>query len=62
MDRMKRLAEAIGSLMADEFSGHIKINFSQGSIGRIEKAEEFEDVEVLAETDTNNDKNKGGLS
>lgn len=44
MDRMKRLTEAIRVLMEEEFSGYIKINFSQGSLGRIEKSEELEDA------------------
>ena len=51
MDRMTRLTQAIGMLMTEEFSGHIKINFSQGSIGRIEKSEEFEDVATICMED-----------
>ena len=47
MDRMKRLIEAIRILIAGEFSGYIKINFSQGSLGRIEKTEEFEDATIM---------------
>ncbi len=47
MDRMRRLAEAISMLMEEEFSGYIKINFSQGSLGRIEKAEELEDAATI---------------
>ena len=47
MDRMKRLIEAIRILIAGEFSGYIKINFSQGSLGRIEKSEEFEDATIM---------------
>ena len=47
MDRMKRLIEAIRILIAGEFSGYIKINFSQGSLGRIEKSEEFEDATII---------------
>ncbi len=43
MDRMKRLAETIRSLADGQFSGYIKINFSQGSIGRVEKFEEIEE-------------------
>ena len=43
MDRMKRLAETIRTLTDGQFSGYIKINFSQGSIGRVEKFEELED-------------------
>ncbi len=47
MDKMKRLSEAIRSLMEGEFSGYIKINFTQGSLGRIEKSEEFEEDSIL---------------
>jgi FKBP-type peptidyl-prolyl cis-trans isomerase 2 len=41
MDRMKSLSEAIRMLVEGEFSGYVKINFSQGSLGRVEKYEEF---------------------
>lgn len=44
MDRMQRLAETIRSLTDGRFSGYIKINFSQGSIGRVEKFEEIEEA------------------
>ena len=47
MDRMKRLIEAIRKLIEEEFSGYIKINFSQGSLGRVEKFEEFDDAMVI---------------
>ena len=47
MDRMKRLTEAIRTLIEGEFSGYLKINFSQGSLGRVEKSEEFEDAGVI---------------
>jgi len=47
MDRMKKLAEAISKLMDGQFSGYIKINFSQGSIGRVEKFEEFDDASII---------------
>lgn len=46
-DRMKRLIEAIRMLMEENFSGYIKINFSQGSLGRIEKSEEIMDSLLL---------------
>ena len=42
MDKMRRLGETIRTLMEDGFSGYIRINFTQGSLGRIEKSEEFE--------------------
>jgi hypothetical protein len=47
MDRTKRLIETLRTLMEGRFSGHIKINFSQGSIGRVEKSEEFEDASII---------------
>jgi len=48
MDKMKRLSETIRSLMEGEFSGYIKINFSQGSLGRIEKSEELDATNIVA--------------
>lgn len=47
MDRMQRLIEAFRTLIDAEFSGYIKINFSQGSLGRVEKSEEFEDATAI---------------
>ena len=47
MDKMKRLKEAMRMLMEGEFSGYIKINFSQGSLGRVEKYEELENAEIM---------------
>ena len=44
MDRMKSLSEVIRMLVEGEFSGYVKINFSQGSLGRVEKYEEFYDA------------------
>jgi hypothetical protein len=35
------LVEVIQELIEQEFTGHLKINFSQGGIGRIEKFEEI---------------------
>jgi hypothetical protein len=54
MDRMKSLSEAIRMLMEGEFSGYVKINFSQGSLGRVEKYEEFYDAasHITAEKDS----------
>ena len=43
-NRMSRLADlltVIQEMTEKEFTGHIKINFSQGGIGRIEKYEEI---------------------
>jgi hypothetical protein len=48
MDKMKRLSETMRSLMEGEFSGYIKINFSQGSLGRIEKSEELDATNIVA--------------
>jgi hypothetical protein len=47
MDRMKRLTEVIRALIEHEFTGHIKINFTQGSLGRIEKFEELDDAAIV---------------
>lgn len=41
MEKLEKLIEVLRSLIGDEFTGHIKINFSQGGIGRIEKFEEI---------------------
>ena len=40
-DKYARLVEVISDLIDNEFTGHLKINFSQGGIGRIEKFEEI---------------------
>ncbi|MGD0883683.1 MAG: hypothetical protein ABSA46_02195 [Thermodesulfovibrionales bacterium] len=58
MDRMKRLIETIRTLSEEDFNGHIKINFSQGSIGRVEKSEEFEDAASMPAAEKNNGKKK----
>jgi len=47
MDRMKQLIATLKTLIEGTFSGHIKINFSQGNLGRVEKYEECEDAEVI---------------
>jgi hypothetical protein len=52
MDRLKSLSEAIRTLIDEQFSGCIKINFSQGGIGRVEKLEEFIDTTVILTGDT----------
>lgn len=39
-DRLTQLWEMLSSLNNDRFTGYIKINYSQGSIGRVEKFEE----------------------
>lgn len=40
-DKYSRLVDVISELIDKEFTGHLKINFSQGGIGRIEKFEEI---------------------
>lgn len=40
-EKLVRLVAELSKLMNEEFTGHIKINFSQGGIGRIEKFEEI---------------------
>jgi hypothetical protein len=59
MDRMQKLTEAIRMLIVNEFSGHIKINFSQGSIGRVEKSEELEDAALFFAGEQENGKERG---
>ena len=44
MDRLGKLSETLRSLIAGAFTGYIKINFTQGNMGRIEKFEEFNEV------------------
>lgn len=39
--KFKRLVEILQEMSDREFTGHVKINFSQGGIGRIEKFEEL---------------------
>ena len=58
MERMKKLIEAIKTLIEGEFSGYIKINFSQGSLGRVEKFEEFDDATIILADGRNNKKKK----
>lgn len=48
--------------MEGEFSGHIKINFTQGSIGRVEKSEEVNDILPPFYEGKDNAKEKGGSS
>ncbi|RJR22829.1 MAG: hypothetical protein C4581_00545 [Nitrospiraceae bacterium] len=60
MDRMKRLADAIKSLSDEEFSGYLKINFTQGSLGRVEKSEEVEVAQTALMHGGNGIKKNGG--
>jgi len=39
--KFKRLVEILEDMIDRDFTGHVKINFSQGGIGRIEKVEEI---------------------
>ena len=39
--KFKRLVDVLQEMIDKEFTGHIKINFSQGGIGKIEKFEEI---------------------
>lgn len=40
-DKLTKLVDYIDMLREKGFTGYIKINFSQGSIGRVEKFEEI---------------------
>lgn len=40
-ERMNQLIDVLQSLRTDKFTGYVKINFSQGSLGRVEKFEEI---------------------
>ena len=40
-DKLARLWSVINGLIESQFTGYIKLNFTQGSIGRIEKFEEI---------------------
>jgi hypothetical protein len=41
-DKQQKLVDVLSGLCKDEFTGYIKVNFSQGGIGRIEKFEELQ--------------------
>lgn len=41
LKKLDKLKEVMHSMVDSEFTGHVKINFSQGGIGRIEKFEEI---------------------
>jgi len=41
LKKIERLKEVMQGMVDGEFTGHVKINFSQGGIGRIEKFEEI---------------------
>ena len=39
--KLESLTDLMGTLMEGEFTGYLKINFSQGGISRVEKFEEI---------------------
>jgi len=41
LKKIEKLKEVMQGMVSDEFTGHVKINFSQGGVGRIEKFEEI---------------------
>ena len=41
MEKLTSIIDMIKSLMDKKFTGHIKIVFTQGTIGRVEKFEEI---------------------
>ncbi|MGD0169546.1 MAG: hypothetical protein ABSE54_07480 [Smithella sp.] len=40
-DKVKKILEVIKALMEKKFTGYMKVNFSRGNVGRIEKFEEI---------------------
>ena len=40
-DKLKRLTNYLDEIKSRRFTGYIKVNFSQGNIGRVEKFEEI---------------------
>ena len=40
-EKLTRLLDIMKALAEEKFTGYIKVNFSQGGIGRIEKFEEI---------------------
>jgi hypothetical protein len=47
MDKITRLVDVIRKLIENAFTGYIKINFTQGNIGRVEKFEELDEDGIL---------------
>jgi hypothetical protein len=39
--KLRRLLDVMKALMEEKFTGYVKVNFSQGGIGRVEKFEEI---------------------
>lgn len=50
MDKVTRLVDVIRKLIENAFTGYIKINFTQGNIGRVEKFEELDDAILPTES------------
>ena len=46
-EKLPKLLEIMRLLMDEKFTGYIKVNFSQGGIGRIEKFEEILREEIM---------------
>lgn len=40
-DKLKQLYEYLADIRNENFTGYIKVNFTQGNIGRVEKFEEI---------------------
>ncbi len=40
-EKIKRLFEYLMSIRSSNFTGYIKINYTQGNVGRVEKFEEI---------------------
>ncbi len=41
MDKLKQLYEYLSAIRNENFTGYIKVNFTQGNVGRVEKFEEI---------------------
>jgi hypothetical protein len=41
MEKLAKIAQMIKSLMDKKFTGHIKINFTRGTVSKVEKFEEI---------------------
>ena len=40
-EKLERLFKELERLVSENFTGYVKVNYSQGSIGRVEKFEEI---------------------
>lgn len=41
LDKLEKLYNYLSNIRNENFTGYIKINFSQGNVGRVEKFEEI---------------------